>query len=116
MPLNANRPRKAATLVAAGLICLAVPALSQWDDPPNYPDLWEMDVLGGNWLGDKEIGYFKLTVTDWYFSGVEYLAIQATQDSFGSDPDLFISRVSIYLFSFRLIRDQAAQQIANLLV
>jgi len=53
-----------------------------------------MDVLGGNWLGDKEIGYFKLTVTDWYFSGVEYLAIQATQDSFGSDPDLFISRTN----------------------
>ena len=63
-------------------------------DPSSYPELWEMDVLSGNWLGDKEIGYFQLTVTDWYFTGVEYLAIQATQDSFGSDPDLFISRVS----------------------
>lgn len=34
-----------------------------------------MDVLGGNWLGDKSYGYFKLLVSDTYYTGAEYLAI-----------------------------------------
>ncbi len=51
-------------------------------------------MVGGNSLGDKSYGYFQMTISERYFTGVENLAIRVIQDSFGSDPDLFISRVS----------------------
>jgi len=60
-----------------------------------YPEIWEQDVLEGNSLGDKSFGYFQITISERYFTGAENLAIRVIADSFGSDPDLFISRVSV---------------------
>ena len=36
-----------------------------------------------------------MTISERYFTGVENLAIRVRMDSFGSDPDLFISRVRL---------------------
>jgi hypothetical protein len=62
--------------------------------------LWEQDILEGNHLGDKSSAYFQLTVTDrGYFTGKENLAIRVIMESFGSDPDLYISKVLITHFN-----------------
>ena len=62
--------------------------------PDSYPEIFEQDVVSGNSLDDKSFAYFKMTISDRYFTGVENLAIRVISDSFESDPDLFISRVS----------------------
>lgn len=36
--------------------------------------------------------YYQMMVTDAYFDGGQHLAIKVMADSFGSDPDVFISR------------------------
>jgi len=60
----------------------------------DYPEIWEQDVVSGFSLGDKTWGYFQMTISERYFTGVESLAIRVIADSYNSDPDLFISRVS----------------------
>lgn len=52
-------------------------------------------MLSGNHLGDKQFSYYQMTISERYFTGKENLAIKVIQDSFDSDPDIFISRVSV---------------------
>lgn len=66
--------------------------------PDSYPEIFEQDVVSGNSLDDKSYAYFQMTISDRYFTGVENLAIRVISDSFESDPDLFISRVSFRAF------------------
>ena len=62
---------------------------------PTYIDLPEQEILSGNHLEDKSTAYYRLLVSDSFFTGRESLAIRVIADSFGSDPDIFISKVSL---------------------
>ena len=61
----------------------------------NYPVIWEQDANSGLSQGAKQFSYYQMTVSQMYYTGVENLAIKVSSDSFDSDPDLFISRVSV---------------------
>ena len=66
--LKYEQHRISLSRAAIALVLLGT-AATQSVDPSSYPVMWEMDVLSGNYLGDKQYAYFQMTVTDWYFTG-----------------------------------------------
>jgi hypothetical protein len=60
-----------------------------------YIDLPEQEIISGNRLEDKSTAYYQLLISDTFFTGKENLAIRVIAESFGSDPDIFISKVSV---------------------
>lgn len=95
-------------LLLLGIICIStfsqngvngqdgILAIPNW-----YEELYEQDVVSGKSLGDKQFAYYFMTISERYFTGAEQLAIKVIQDSFDSDPDLFISRVSERFLNFK---------------
>ena len=49
--------------------------------------------MSGNHLDDKSTAYYRMLISDSFFTGRESLAIRVIAESFGSDPDIFISKV-----------------------
>jgi hypothetical protein len=59
-----------------------------------YIDLPEQEIISGNRLEDKSTAYYQLLISDTFFTGKENLAIRVIAESFGSDPDIFISKTN----------------------
>ena len=70
-------------------------------------ELREMKLMSGLSLPDKSFAFYNLTVTDNVFSqrnSSVHLSFNVYASSFGSDPDLFVSKVSSHRIACLRIR------------
>lgn len=71
-------------------------------------EIFEDDILFGESLGDKSYAYYEMSISDRYFNGSQYLAIKVIPETFDSDPDIFISKVSYhFLYKKNLEQNKA---------
>ena len=90
----APRPARTKAKLAASLLVLMALSHSSAQGQ-TYIDLPEQEIISGNRLEDKSTAYYQLLISDTFFTGKENLAIRVIAESFGSDPDIFISKVSV---------------------
>ena len=54
-----------------------------------------MILYSGNYLPDKSYKFYKVTISNRFFTGTQHLAFKAMAIGFDSDPDIYISKVKL---------------------
>ena len=64
----------------------------------DFPRLYEEQLISDLHLNAKEFLHYYLMVTSNIYKGDDHLTISAFETSYGSDPDIYISKVSFTRF------------------